>query len=51
MLLFSLLLASQLSVGISAFFIGAFFIGLAFYSLSQLKETFGKELDYIESQE
>ncbi|MCX6192245.1 MAG: MFS transporter, partial [Flavobacteriia bacterium] len=45
MLLFSLLLASQLSVGISAFLIGAFFIGLAFYSLSQLKETFGKELD------
>ena len=36
MLLFSLLLASQLSVGISAFLIGAFFIGLAFYSLSQL---------------
>jgi len=51
MLLFSLLLASQLSVGISAFFIGAFFIGVAFFSLSQLKETFGKELDYIESQE
>ena len=50
MLLFSLLLASQLSFGISAFFIGAFFIGLAFYSLSQLKETFGKELDYIEEQ-
>ena len=50
MLLFSLLLASQLSVGISAFFIGAFFIGVAFYSLSQLKETFGKELDYIEEQ-
>ena len=50
MLLFSLLLASQLSVGISAFFIGAFFIGLAFYSLSKLKETFGKELDYIEEQ-
>ncbi len=50
MLLFSLLLASQLSVGVSAFFIGAFFIGLAFYSLSQLKETFGKELDYIEEQ-
>ena len=50
MLLFSLLLASQLSIGISAFFIGAFFIGLAFYSLSQLKETFGKELDYIEEQ-
>jgi MFS family permease len=50
MLLFSLLLASQLSVGISAFFIGTFFIGVAFYSLSQLKETFGKELDYIEEQ-
>ena len=50
MLLFSLLLASQLSVGISAFLIGAFFIGLAFYSLSQLKETFGKDLDYIEEQ-
>ncbi len=50
MLLFSLLLASQLSVGISAFLIGAFFIGLAFYSLSQLKETFAKELDYIEEQ-
>ena len=50
MLLFSLLLASQLSIGISAFIIGAFFIGLAFYSLSQLKETFGKELDYIEEQ-
>ena len=50
MLLFSLLLASRLSIGISAFFIGAFFIGLAFYSLSQLKETFGKELDYIEEQ-
>ena len=50
MLLFSLLLASQLSVGISAFLIGAFFIGMAFYSLSQLKETFGKELDYIEEQ-
>ncbi|MEY4861539.1 MAG: hypothetical protein RL059_1243 [Bacteroidota bacterium] len=49
MLLFSLLLASQLSVGISAFFIGAFFIGVAFYSLSQLKETFAKDLDYIEN--
>ena len=49
MLLFSILLASQLSVGISAFLIGALFIGLAFYSLSQLKETFAKDLDYIES--
>jgi hypothetical protein len=49
MLLFSILLASQLSVGISAFLIGALFIGLAFYSLSQLKETFAKDLDYIEN--
>jgi MFS family permease len=48
MLLFSMLLASQLSVGLSALIIGTVFISLAFYSLSQLNETFAKDLNYIE---
>ena len=48
MLLFSMLLASQLSVGISALIIGTVFISLAFYSLRQLNETFAKDLNFIE---
>jgi hypothetical protein len=34
--------------GLSAVVVGSIFISLALYSLSQLKETFGKDLDYFE---
>ena len=47
-LLFSVLLSLQFNDGWSALIVGVFFIGLALYSLSKLKETFGKDLNYFE---
>lgn len=45
------ILASAFSDGISAVLVGILFIGLALFSISRLKETFGKDLNYIESGE
>lgn len=50
-ILFGIFVASNLSDGVSAFIVGCIFIGLALYSISRLKETFGKDLDYIETGE
>jgi MFS family permease len=47
-LLFSALVSFQVNDGVSAMIVGVFFIGLALYSLSKLKETFGKDLKYFE---
>ena len=49
MLGFGLLTALHLGDAISAYIVGLAFILLALYSLSQLKETFGKDLDYFET--
>lgn len=48
MLLFGLL-TLNFSDGVSALMIGLFFITLAFYSISRLKETYGKDLNYNET--
>lgn len=48
MLGFGLLTALNLGDAISAYIVGLVFILSALYSLSQLKETFGKDLDYFE---
>jgi MFS family permease len=47
MICFGLLLA-YVSTGIAALIVGLFFILLALYSISQLRETFGKDLNYTE---
>jgi MFS family permease len=47
-LLFSTLVSLQVNDGVSAMIVGVLFIGLALFSLSQLKETFGKDLNYFE---
>ena len=47
MLSFSLALAA-FSTASSAMLVGMVFVGLALFSISQLKETFGKDLDYNE---
>jgi MFS family permease len=47
-LLFSALVSFQVNDGVSAMIVGFIFIGLALYSLSHLKETFGKDLNYFE---
>jgi putative MFS transporter len=47
-LLFGLLLSLQFNEGWSALIVGVLFIGLALFSLSKLKETFGKDLNYFE---
>jgi MFS family permease len=47
-LLFGLLLSFHLSDGLAALLVGLLFIAIAFYSISRLKETFGKDLDYLE---
>ena len=49
MLSFGLLTALNIGDTSSAYIIGVFFIILALYSLSQLEETFGKDLDYFET--
>jgi hypothetical protein len=47
-LFFSFLVSMGINDGVSATVVGCLFIGLALYSLSQLKETFGKDLNYFE---
>ncbi|MEY4286950.1 MAG: hypothetical protein RL511_1036 [Bacteroidota bacterium] len=47
-LLFSMLLSLQINDGWSALIVGVFFMTLALFSLSKLKETFGKDLNYFE---
>lgn len=47
-LLFSILVGMSLSKGWAALIVGLIFTGLALYSISRLKETFGKDLNYIE---
>lgn len=48
-ILFGWLIAFQINTGISALSVGVIFIVLAMISLSRLGETFGKDLDYLES--
>lgn len=45
---FAFLVSANLSDGIAAAIVGIIFISLALYSISQLKETFGKDLNYME---
>jgi hypothetical protein len=47
-LFFSVLVSMNINDGWSAMIVGVIFISLAFYSVSKLKETFGKDLNYIE---
>jgi len=47
-LMFTFLVTLHLSDAWSALIVGILFIGLAFFSISRLKETFGKDLNYIE---
>lgn len=48
MLFFTFLVSNQINDGISALIVGLTFIALAFFSIYKLKETFGKDLNYIE---
>jgi len=48
MISFGLLMGLNLGDAWSAYIVGLVFILLALYSLSQLKETFGKDLNYFE---
>lgn len=50
MLGFGLLMALNLGDAWSAYIVGLVFILLALFSLSQLKETFGKDLNYFEEE-
>jgi len=50
-LTFGILISFNWSDGISAFVVGMIFILLALFSISKLKETFGKDLNYLESNE
>ena len=47
-LLFGILLSINFNEGISALIVGILFISLSIFSISRLKETFGKELNYME---
>lgn len=47
-LFFTFLVSNQINDGVSALIVGLTFIGLAFFSIYKLKETFGKDLNYIE---
>lgn len=47
-LFFGLLVSAGINDGISAMIVGIAFIALAFYSISKLKETFGKDLNYFD---
>ena len=47
-LLFGILLAQGFNDAFSAMIVGIFFIVVAFFSITQLKESFGKSLDYSE---
>jgi hypothetical protein len=46
--LFGIIVSYNISDGWAALFVGVLFIGLALFSITRLKETFGKDLDYIE---
>jgi putative MFS transporter len=48
MLFFTFLLVNNVPKNFSALVVGLFFIGIALYSISRLKETFGKDLDYFD---
>lgn len=50
-LCFGILISFQFSDGLAALIVGIVFILLAINSISKLKETFGKDLDYMESGE
>ena len=50
-LTFGMLVSFNLNDGISAFIVGIVFLLIALYSISQLKETFGKDLNYLETGE
>lgn len=50
-LFFGLLISFNFSDGVAALVVGLVFILLALYSITKLKETFGKELNYIEGGE
>lgn len=47
-LFFGLLVSAGINDGTSAMIVGIAFIALAFYSISKLKETFGKDLNYFD---
>ncbi|MFM1915400.1 MAG: hypothetical protein RLZZ531_1069 [Bacteroidota bacterium] len=47
-LFFGLLVSAGINDGVSAMIVGLAFIALAFYSISKLKETFGKDLNYFD---
>jgi MFS family permease len=47
-MLFGLLASANLTDGVAAAVVGILFITLALYSISRLKETFGKDLNYME---
>ena len=47
-MLFGLLVSANLSDIVAAAVVGILFITLALYSISRLKETFGKDLNYME---
>jgi uncharacterized membrane protein len=49
--MFGILVSFQIADGVSAFIVGMFFLLLALYSISKLKETFGKDLNSIEGGE
>jgi putative MFS transporter len=47
-LLFGILVSFNLNDGLAALLVGVLFVAFALLSISQLKETFGKDLNYIE---
>lgn len=50
-LLFGLFVSLHFSDGVAALLVGLLFISAAFWSISRLKETFGKDLNYLEAGE
>jgi hypothetical protein len=47
-LFFGLLVSMGINDGWSALVVGVSFMALAFYSIGQLSETFGKDLNYFD---
>ena len=47
-LFFGLLLSLNVNDGVSALLVGILFISLSLFSISRLRETFGKDLNYME---
>ena len=50
-LVFGCLLSFNITDGVAAYVVGGFFILLALYSISQLDESFGNDLNYVETNE